>query len=452
MFIPDFEIENVSSLPIPSHIQVEIQTLSLLLKGKGLHIVSKLEENHFSTQLHQLIFKTIQKAFQATKRTDLITVSDALVCEDFEPFGGLKEARYTLNEITRSDVLNDERLLFDALERNRKRRFLFDLFQESAYRISNGEMPDIVAGSVQTGILESVKHDYKTVFNGNELADILEEEVYKKLNNENGIIGIPSSFYYLDNALKGFQKGHYVVLAARPSIGKTTLALQFALEAVLTHNQSVMIFSLEMTVFDLMNRVNTIYSGGAFANSSSNYGLTGTQKLLLQGLKEKLKNSNLTVNHCSNSTIEDIWTSILKQNIVLQSQGKPNVSFVVIDYIGLIRESKKHRDANEKISHISRCIKNMANELNVCVLTLAQLNRGVESREDKRPFLSDLRDSGSIEQDADSVLMLYREDYQDTGSNGNANKKGEIIIRKNRHGQIGVQLLEQNAYGVFKAR
>jgi replicative DNA helicase len=445
LLLPDFEPEYFA---IPSHKDAEGHTLALLLQGKGLHIMPKLTEDHFFSEAYRAVFKAIESTFETQKTTNIIAVSDRLTQEQAKPIGTIVQARAFLNEIALVYVTTHELALYDALENNRKRRFAMELFQDATIRISQGEMADAVFSDVQSALLDNTKKtNKKNIFNGEDLAQVLNEMTADSLAGSEKITGISTPFPKLNTITKGFQKGDYILLAARPSVGKTMLALQIALDAGFNQGESVMVFSFEMNVKRLVGRMLTIQGGGAFASVGDE--MTTTQKLLVDSLKDKFAKSNISFDESTNLSVDDIYINIIKQNMLLEQQGKPKLSLVIIDHIGLVRGNEKLKDANAKLTHISRVIKNIANDLGVCVLALSQLNRTIETRQDKRPMLSDLRDSGSLEQDADVVMMLYRDDYQKDGVTSN---EGEIIVRKNRHGAIGTQLIYKTDNGVFKPK
>lgn len=445
LLLPDFEPE---SFAMPSYKDAEGHTLALLLQGKGLHIMPKLTEDHFFSEAYGAVFKAIESTFEAEKTTNLIAVSDRLTEEQAKPIGTIVQTRAFLNDIALVYVTTHELALYDVLENNRKRRFAMELFQDATIRISQGEMADAVLSDVQSALLDNTKKtNKKNIFNGEDLAQVLGEMTADSLTGSEKITGISTPFPKLDRITKGFQKGDYILLAARPSVGKTMLALQIALDAGFNQGESVMVFSFEMNVKRLVGRMLTIQGGGAFASVGAE--MSSTQKLLVESLRDKFSKSNISFDESTNLSVDDIYINIIKQNMLLEQQNKPKLSLVIIDHIGLVRGNDKLKDANAKLTHISRVIKNIANDLGVCVLALSQLSRGIEARQDKRPMLSDLRDSGSLEQDADVVMMLYREDYQKDGETSN---EGEIIVRKNRHGAIGTQLIYKTDNGVFKPK
>jgi replicative DNA helicase len=242
------------------------------------------------------------------------------------------------------------------------------------------------------------------------------------------ISGLPTGYKKLDEMLLGMQPGQLIILAARPAMGKTSLALNMALHACEVTKLPIAIFSLEMVSNDLSMR---LLSGKAKVDSKR----IRTKNFLdtdLRGISsavQSLSTLPIFINDSGDTTILDIQSQCRK------IKSESGLGMVVIDYLQLMQSHTKNPSREQQISEISRGLKSMAKELECPVLALSQLNRGVESRTDKRPMVSDLRESGSIEQDADIVMMIYRDEVYnpDTKHPGIA----EIIVNKNRSGETG---------------
>ena len=250
-----------------------------------------------------------------------------------------------------------------------------------------------------------------------------------------GIQGIPTGFSKLDEMLGGLNKGNLIILAARPAMGKTAIALNIAVNAQ-KEGKNVMLLSLEMTKNEVFDRYVSIT--GRIRHSKLRTGDLGEDELdcLNRVCAEVSKQDNpLMVDDSGSPTIMDLKAK------VRGAHRRKKIDLVIIDYLGLIRDPTTKSRIDE-VSNVSAGLKALAKELDVPVLCLAQLNRGVESRDDKRPMTSDLRDSGSIEQDADSVSFLYRDVVynEDTPYKDLA----EVLVRKNRHGQTGVAHLQSD--------
>ena len=262
--------------------------------------------------------------------------------------------------------------------------------------------------------------------------------------NKDKYLGIPTGFNYLDTMLTGLGRSDLIILAARPGMGKTSMALNLALNVARTSGQAVAIFSLEMSREQLVTRI------------LSNQATVENQRLVTGNLREAdwvnianaasvLSGLNILIDDNPMLTVADMNAKCRRID---------NLGFVVIDYLQLMASSGAKGYSGESrqqvVSDISRMLKIMAKELQVPVLCLSQLSRANEKREDKRPMLSDLRESGAIEQDADIVMFLYRDDYY----NENSEKRNiaECIIAKNRHGETGkVELAWSPQYTTFSS-
>jgi replicative DNA helicase len=247
--------------------------------------------------------------------------------------------------------------------------------------------------------------------------------------NKSPITGVPSGFIDLDHKTSGFQPSDMILIAARPSMGKTAFVLNIAQHVAFKKNLSVAIFSLEMSKEQLVNRL--------FAQESR----VNSQNLRTGNLSDDdwdkliesvgvIGNSKLMIDDTPGISISELRSKCRKFKL---EQG---LDLIIIDYLQLMSGSKKNQDnRQQEVAEISRSLKALAREMNCPVIALSQLSRAVESRTDKRPMLSDLRESGSIEQDADLVMFIYRDEYY----NKDTTDKGitEIIIAKQRNGPVG---------------
>ncbi len=259
--------------------------------------------------------------------------------------------------------------------------------------------------------------------------------------NKGGVTGIASGFYDLDYKTAGFQPSDLVLIAARPSMGKTAFVLNIAEHAVLKLNVTTAIFSLEMSQVQMVNRMLAM-------NSRVDSQLIRTGNLndehwaKLMESARRIGESNLIIDDTPGISISEMRSKCRKYKL------EHNLGMIIIDYLQLMSGSKKSESRQQEISDISRSLKALARELKCPVLACSQLSRAVEQRPDKRPMLSDLRESGAIEQDADVVMFIYRDEYY----NHDSEKKGiaEIIIGKQRNGPTGtVELKSQLEYTRF---
>ena len=267
-------------------------------------------------------------------------------------------------------------------------------------------------------------------------------------NRKDEITGLSTGFSNLDEITLGLQKDNLIILAARPAMGKSAFAMNIAIQAAQNNKResgepvSVAVFSLEMSQEQIAQRMTASQARVNLTNIQRG-SLNQKEMLLIESANDDL--SNLNIYFCDQGalTIADIRAKCRKQ------QQLTGLDLVVIDYLQLINGSGKNSSRQDEVSNISRSLKQMARELGIPVIALAQLSREVEKREDKRPIMADLRESGSIEQDADIVMFLYREDYYKKGSSSVSNLT-ELIIAKNRSGVTGtLQFLFQGEYQLF---
>jgi replicative DNA helicase len=270
--------------------------------------------------------------------------------------------------------------------------------------------------------------------------------LYLECEKDQGeIVGIPSGFYHLDRLTGGFQESDLVIIGARPSMGKTAFALNIALNA--SKEDVSLIFSFEMSKNQLLKRLAGLTGKiDSLRMKNPKREFQGEDWQHFTGAIGIMTNANLRIFDRAGMDVAYIWSKVRK--IRREYNGQKRI-LVVIDYLQLIEGDQKYKQFRQaEISEISRRLKTMARELNVVVIALSQLSRGVESRQDKRPLLSDLRESGQIEQDADLIAFLYRDDYYEKDSP--QKDKLEVILAKHRNGPTGtVELGFHKNYGQF---
>jgi replicative DNA helicase len=252
------------------------------------------------------------------------------------------------------------------------------------------------------------------------------ERIFQRMDQEGAITGLTSGLFGLDDLTSGFQPSELIVLAARPSMGKTALACNFALNACKS-GQGVLIFSLEQSKLELAERLLCIHAK-ITGHKLRKGELDEFDQSTLYDAAEELRTFPISIDDRAGQTMSQIAA------IARREKRRSNVGLVVVDYLQLVEAEDRNLPREQQISSITRRLKFLSKDLNIPVMALAQLNRGVEQREDKRPRLSDLRESGAIEQDADIVMFLHRpEAYDPNDRPGEA----DLIIAKNRHGPIG---------------
>lgn len=277
-------------------------------------------------------------------------------------------------------------------------------------------------------------------------SDVAQKVVTDALSGKKEIIGLKTGFLKLDSITTGLQNGDLIILAARPSVGKTAFALNLAMNAIVK-NKSVIFFSLEMPAEQLMQRM---ISSLSYVN---NYKFKEPDKLIKDEKEkillayEKIKDKKFFIDDSGSIKLNEIiWKS-------KKLKEKEQLDLIIIDYMQLIPLDSSNGNRQQEVSKISRSLKQLARELNVPIIALSQLNRRVEERESKKPMMSDLRESGSIEQDADIIAFLYREDYYNKNNDEEASNDHltELNIAKHRNGSIGtIQFIFDSGVGRFK--
>lgn len=270
------------------------------------------------------------------------------------------------------------------------------------------------------------------------------ETTESNMRNTNLITGLETGFIELDKYTLGFHPQELIILAARPAMGKSALAMNFAVNvAKKNEGARVAIFSLEMSNDQLVSRM--ISSEATVDSKKIRSGQLNQNEWRFFSLgAERLSKYAISFEDNSNVTVSDIRAKCRKL------KNDEGLDLVIIDYLQLIKGENNKSSRQEEVSNISRNLKQMARELNVCVIALAQLSRDVEKRDDKKPILADLRESGSIEQDADIVMFIYREEYykKETATS----KESKLILAKNRHGNIGdISLIFEGNYSRFRS-
>lgn len=251
-------------------------------------------------------------------------------------------------------------------------------------------------------------------------------DMYEKGEAEEGtVFGVPTGFPSLDGLTTGFHPGQFIIIAARPGMGKSTLAIDFARHAAYRAGKSIMFFSLEMNKTELAQRIVSAESRVELANvRSGKLSLEEWEKIA--EISERFLDSNLMIDDSPNMTITQIRSKALRQK-----NSEAGLDMVIVDYLQLMRSAGRVESRQQEVSEISRSLKLLAKELEIPVISLSQLNRGSENRADKRPLISDLRESGSLEQDADIILLIHRPEATDPNERPG---QADLILAKNRNG------------------
>ena len=393
----------------------------------------KIETFYFKN--HQELYKAILEMYKKKIPIDIITLNSFLQDKGMlEKVGGTKILIELVNYVPNLLYLEEYISLIND-------KFLRRSIIKIGYKIINSayvtNLPlETILNSLELEIF-NLTNEIKTqkIYNNAELLSNVFSELKQKSLNPS-LAGLMSGFYELDSFTQGFQKSDLIIIAGRPSMGKTALALNVGLNIIKKLSLPVLFFSLEMSKEQLIYRLITTET------SISNMRLkTGNlYKEDWTKLNETIKNFSTLpffIDDTPDPTIQDIKMKI-KKVIFEQNQ----IGLVIIDYLQLMQNSKfKTENRSQELSQITRSLKNLAREFQVPIIALSQLSRSVENRTNKKPILSDLRESGSIEQDADVVLMLYRESYYNSNI-ANINNDVQLIIAKQRNGPTGTVHLQ----------
>ena len=430
---------------IPPHdIDAEQAVLGSMLTDKDAvnAAIETLKEDAFYREDNKAIYQAIINLYSKSEPIDIITLKDELESMDkFEQVGGyeylasLPDKVPTTANVQKYIKIVEEKAILRKLIKtaNEIIELGYDPAEDVEDIMDNAEKKifDIMQSKNQKGYTP--------------IKDVLVESFTKLeelYNRKQHITVVPTGFAELDYKTAGLHGSELILVAARPAMGKTAFALNIATNAALRGNAPVAIFSLEMSKDQLVNRILC-----SEAMVDSNKVRTGKLEeddwVKLAGAIGPLSESEIYIDDTPGISVMEIRTKCRKLKM------EKNIGLVVIDYLQLVQGSNKRQASREQeISEISRSLKILAKEINVPVIALSQLSRAVEQRPDHRPMLSDLRESGAIEQDADIVMFLYRDDYY----NKESEKKdiAEVIIAKQRGGQTGtVELLWMGNYTKF---
>ncbi|REJ19083.1 MAG: replicative DNA helicase [Paenibacillaceae bacterium] len=415
----------------PQNIEAEQAVLgSILLEADALvTAMERLRPEDFYQPVHRMIYETMIELGEAGQPIDLVTLTAALQDKQrLEEAGGVDYLSRLLSVVpTAANVDYYARIVEEKSLLRRLIRTATEIVQEG---YAGADDVGLLLNDAEQRILEISNRRTGSGFISirDVLMDVF-EQIEFLYNHRGGVTGIPSGFPDLDRMTSGFQRSDLIIVAARPSVGKTAFALNIAQNVGVRARETVAIFSLEMSASQLVQRM-------VCAESNVDAGRLRTGRLEGDDWEKltmaigALSEAEIYIDDTPGVTVADIRAKLRR---LKKERG---LGLVVIDYLQLIQgRGKPGENRQQEVSEISRTLKQIARELEVPVIALSQLSRGVEQRQDKRPMLSDLRESGSIEQDADIVAFLYRDDYYDRETE----RKNiiEIIIAKQRNGPVG---------------
>lgn len=415
----------------PQNLEAEQAVLgAILLQSEALiTAMERIQPEDFYDPAHQMIYEAMIELGEENQPVDLITLTAKLQAkQQLEDVGRISYLTKLANAVPTAANVDYYAQIIE--EKSMMRRLIRTATQIVSEGYSGGEDVSGLLSDAERRILEISNRRSSSGFIA--IKDVL-MDVYERVEflnqHQGGTTGIPSGFPDLDKMTSGFQRSDLIIVAARPSVGKTAFALNIAQNVGVRAKETVAIFSLEMSASQLVQRM-------ICAESNVDAGRLRTGQLEDDDWEKltmsiaALSEAEVYIDDTPGVTVADIRAKCRR---LKKERG---LGMILIDYLQLIHgRGKPGENRQQEVSEISRTLKQIARELEVPVIALSQLSRGVEQRQDKRPMMSDLRESGSIEQDADIVAFLYRDDYY----NQDTEKKNiiEIIIAKQRNGPVG---------------
>ena len=425
----DNKAQNKITRISPHSIEAEEAVLGCMLINNDsvAKAIQVLDGKSFYSNANSIIFENMKELFEKNNNIDYVSLTDQLKKKkQLDLVGGTyyitglsNNAPSAQNVEYYADIVKEKEILrriisvainisTEAYESSDDATHILDKAEQILFNVSQ----DVQKGRFKQ--IEPILHDVLDMWG----------------NRKSGsLTGVPSGFYDLDSLLSGFQKSDFIILAGRPSMGKTALALNFARNCSIDNNIKVGFFSLEMSSQQLVERLIT-------SESKIDSHLVRTGKLPKHEWK-KLSNSASVLSESLIFIDDSADLNIMELRAkARQLKAEKDIDIIFVDYIQLLHAQNKHESRQQEISYISRSLKALAKELNIPVVALSQLSRAVESRTDHRPIMSDLRESGAIEQDADVVLFIYRKYVY--SKNEEDEGLGEIIVAKHRNGPTGL--------------
>lgn len=437
----------VGRLP-PQSLDAERGVLgSMLLETMAVATaITVLRPEDFYRDAHRAVFEAMVNLFEASEPIDLLTLSERLGRNGkLEMAGGL--AYLTSLAAGVPTAAHVERYAHLVRDQSLKRQVIRAGTEIVGRGYESQVTSDDLLDEAEQLIFQIAQN--KTTRTYARLGEVLESTISsfdRIYDSAQGITGIPTGFPKLDEILGGLQPADLIVIAARPSMGKTAFALNVARNAAITHDVPTIVFSLEMSKEQLATRL--LCAEGFINQNNLRTGKLSDQEWRNFAIAvERLSNAPIFIDDSPGLTALDVRARSRR----LLAEHK--IGLVLIDYLQLMEARGRHENRQQEISAISRSLKALARELKVPIVALSQLSRAVESRQEKQPMLSDLRESGAIEQDADVVAFIYREDYYKPDLPPEQQNIAEINVAKQRNGPTGrVYLHFQREFGRFAGR
>lgn len=415
----------------PQDLDAETSVLGSMMLSKDAiaDVVENLRGEDFYKPAHETIYDVILDLYASGEPADAVTVSNALSKSgDLARIGGaaylhtlIQSVPTSANAIFYAEIVRELALLRRLVTAGTR-------IVQMGYD-AQGDTDDLI-NRAQSEVYQVTER--RTTEDYVRLSEALQptiEEIERSGSHDGDTAGVPTGFYEFDELTNGLHPGQMIVIAARPGVGKSTLALDFARSAAIHHEQTTVIFSLEMGRIELTTRLLSAESGIPLQKLRQGKLDDERDWTTLANTMGKINDAPLFIDDSPNMALTEIRAKCRR----LKQQH--DLKMVVIDYLQLMTSGKRVESRQQEVSEFSRSLKLLAKELEVPVIALSQLNRSAEQRNDKRPMVSDLRESGSIEQDADMVLLIHREDMYDKESP----HAGEavIMVAKHRNGPTG---------------
>lgn len=413
---------------MPYNIEAEQAVLgSMIFDDKALNTcVEKLSTEDFYTSAHQTIFNAITSLFEAATPVDIVTLSDELGAK-IDSVGGIGYVTGIVQNVLSTENLEHYVNIVKGKSILRRLVSAASKVVDIATR-DEDDVAQILDESEQLIFNILDKQGQKGFYHISEVIKESLAQLEERRKKGETVTGVPTGFKELDNLTAGLQKGALVIVAARPGVGKTSFALNIAEHAAIRHKIPVAVFSLEMSKEELVNRV--LSSEALVSSEKMRIGaLDAPDMAKIAHSLNGVMSAPIYIDDTSNIVISEIRAKCRRLKL------EKNLGLVVVDYLQLMETKGGSDNRAQAVAEISRALKIMAKELEVPVITLSQLNRMSEGRKDKRPQISDLRESGSIEQDADIVMLLYNPDNAQEDPNAEKSNIVECIVAKHRGGE-----------------
>ena len=436
-------VSELRSMPFSDEAEQSVLGAMIISRDRIPDVIGLISSGDFYIERHRELFETLTDLFNMGQPIDFVTIKRQLEMRgSIDKIGGL-DFIFKLMDLVPSTDENSVRHYSNIVREKSELRKLINVSEAITKRCyaSEDDVDDII-GSAEQGIINITQNRNTTGLS--HISVYLDESIEKleKLSDANeSVTGLTTGFVDLDRRTAGLHPAEFILIAARPGMGKSALALNIAQNAAIMDRAAVAIFSLEMPGIQIANRMLSAQAKVS-AERIKRGDLKDDDWPKLGEALAALSDTKIYIDDNSSVTATEIGAKCRKMKI------EKGLDLVIIDYLQLMSSGMSGVNRQQEVSDISRTLKVMANDLGIPVIALSQLNRSVEKRDVKEPVLSDLRESGSIEQDADMVMFIYRDDYyhKDTEKKGIA----EIIIAKQRNGPIGtVELVWLPQYTQF---